>query len=167
MASCNQNKSKNEDIKIISTSVDTVNNKETDLQVKSNVQPDNLGDFNQLSPIEILNSKSRNVYEKYGIEFEGYCYTCDLAVMHINKKNFDIINICDKNDFHRNENFIYEVNPDELKIKTSKNEFIFTKIDTAPVYELKIFGPKISLKNKRFSKYYTHQKELNKTRWRS
>lgn len=162
IAGCNQNKSKNEDIKSIGISADTTKNKPADLDTALKHQPENLGDFVQLSPITILNPSSQNVYEKYGIEFTGNCYSCDLAVMHINKKNFDIVNVCDKNDFYRNDSFVYQVNADELKIKTGKNEFIFTKIDTAPIYELKILGPKITLKEKKFSKFYTQEKELKK-----
>jgi hypothetical protein len=128
----------------------------------SMAEPGDLGDFNHLSPVKILNPKSSNVYEKYGIEFEGNCYNCDLASIRINKKNFDLVNVCDKADYYRNEDFSYAVRSNGLTIKTGKNEFIFTRIDKAPVYELKILGDPISLKKKRISKFYTPAKELKK-----
>lgn len=162
IASCNQAKPGSAAIKIVNTSPDTTNNKQPGFALTNNIQVDNLGDFGKLSPIKILNPKSKNVYEKYGIDFEGNCYNCDLAIIQVTKKHFDIVNICDKKDFYRIENFTYEAYPNGLKIKTEKNEFIFTKIETAPVYELKILGDKILFKKKRIAKFYTQEKELNK-----
>jgi hypothetical protein len=121
---------------------------------------DNLADFIHLSPIELVNAEGNNAYEKYGIEFSGNCYTCDLAAISVNKKSFDLINVCDNNDFYRTENFTYLSSPNEFVVNTEKNKFIFTKIDEAPVYELKILGEKINLKNKRISTFYTPQKAL-------
>ena len=123
---------------------------------------DNLADFGNLVPVEVVNPKSKNAYEKYGIEFSGNCYACDLAAISINKKYFDIINVYDKNDFYRDEKFNYQASPNEFIVNTEKHQFIFTKIDAAPIYELKINGEKIKLKNKRISKFYTQQKELHK-----
>jgi len=60
---------------------------------------DNLADFANLVPVTVLNPKSKNAYEKYGIEFSSNCYACDLAAISGGKKSFDIINVCDKNDF--------------------------------------------------------------------
>ena len=136
--------------------------KKPNVESKNGDQFDNLGDFGYLAPIEVINPQSRNAYEKYGIEFSGNCYTCDLAAISINKKSFDIINVCNKDDFYRDEKFSYRSSPNEFIVITDKNKFIFTKIDTAPVYELKILGEKISLKKKRISKFYTQQKELIK-----
>lgn len=162
LASCDQKTSEAKKIKDTKISRDTSEVRSADSGSKNTAQIDNLGDFGLLTPIEVLDPKSLNVYEKYGIEFDGNCYTCDLAIMRINKKHFDIVNVCDKDDFYRNETFVYEVHPNELRIKTDKNEFIFTKIETAPVYELRIVGDKISLKKKRISKFYTQEKELKK-----
>lgn len=162
VASCDQKTSDTKNIKVTEIFPDTGNVKSTDSVSKNTAQIDSLDDFAMLTPINVLNPKSLNVYEKYGIEFDGNCYACDLAIMRINKKHFDIVNVCDKEDFYRNENFVYEVHPNELRIKTGKNEFIFTKIEKAPVYELKIIGDKLTLKKKRISKFYTQEKELKK-----
>ena len=161
-ASCNQKTAEVEEAKTVKKFSDTVKIKQPDIKPETKAEPDNLGDFSKLLPVEVVNPKGKTVYEKYGIEFTGNCYDCDLAVMSIDKKYFDIVNVCDKADFYRNEKLSYEVTPTELKIKTEKNEFIFTKIDAAPVYELKILGDKISLKKKRLSKFYTPEKELKK-----
>jgi hypothetical protein len=160
-ASCGQNSSEQKNIKSAEEAKpDSVKQKAPEL--KNKTQFDNLADFIQLSPITVLDPKSQNLYEKYGIEFKGYCYDCDLAAISINKKYFDIINVCDKNNFYRIENFSYEPYPNKLIVKTEKNEFIFTKIEAVPIYELKILGDKFLLKGKRISKFYTQEKELTK-----
>lgn len=162
IAGCNQKTSESENAKSMKTPPDKAKSKEAGFESEHKVQEDNLADFNKLSPIEILNPESKDVYEKYGIEFSGNCYACDLAAIRINKKHFDLVNVCEQDDFYRTEKFNYEVQPDRLIIRTEKNELIFTKIEAAPVYELKIAGDKISLKNKRISKFYTPEIELIK-----
>ena len=133
-----------------------------DAGTKKGNEIDNIGDFAHLVPIEVVNPKSTNAYEKYGIEFSGNCYACDLAAISINKKRFDIINVCNKDDFYRDEKFSYQSSEKEFIVTTEKNTFILTRIDSAPVYELKIVGEKMALKDKRFSKFYTQQTELTK-----
>ena len=159
---CNQKNSKIETLKSKESFTSSDTTIRENVEINNKTQFDNLADFVHLSPIEIVNSKARNVYEKYGIELSGNCYSCDLAAISVNKKSFDIINVCDKDDFYRNEDFSYYPSPNEFVVDTKKNKFIFTKIDEAPVYELKIIGEKILLKGKRISKFYTQQKKLKK-----
>lgn len=123
---------------------------------------DSLSNFSNLVPLEIIDSTSKNIYQKYGIELGGNCYRCDLAIIKLNKKNFDFINVCNPEDFYRINKFSYHINETQLKIATDKNEFIFTKIDNSPVYKLKIKGNKFSLKNKIISFYYTHENNIHK-----
>ena len=158
---CGQKRSTGKDVSSgqIANSIDTSKKPTVELKQESF---DNLADFANLVPVTMLNPKSKNAYEKYGIEFSGNCYACDLAAISVGKKYFDIINVCDKDDFYRTEKFTYQPSPNEFIVNTEKRQFIFTKIDTVPIYELKITGEKISLKNKRISKFYTQQKELHK-----
>lgn len=160
--SCHQNNLNNDERIPTKTSLDSTDNKPIISEAKDNATFDNLVDFGLLVPINILEPNSENVYEKFGIDFDGNCYTCDLAFMRIDKKNFDIVNVCDKNDFYRNEDWAYKLDTNKLIIKTKKTEFIFSKIEGAPVYELKIVGDSLLLENKRISQFYTQQKELKK-----
>ncbi len=123
---------------------------------------DNLSDFSNLVPLEIVDSTSEDIYKKYGIEFEGNCYRCDLAKIKLNKKSFDFINVCNPEDFYRINKFSYIFNEKQLKIVTDKNEFIFTKINNSPIYNLKIKGSNFSLENKIISFYYTHEDNIHK-----
>lgn len=129
---------------------------------KRNTQSYNLQDFDQLWPIEVIKPESNDIYQKYGLEFSGFCYSCDVAEIKISKNRFDIVNICDENDVYRTENFTYTISDKELRIKTERNEFIFTKIEEAPIYKLTITGDEISLKNKRIAKLYAPQGIIEK-----
>ncbi|MFY1047350.1 hypothetical protein [Chryseobacterium sp. GP-SGM7] len=119
-------------------------------------------EFSNLVPIEIKDVKNKDVFKKYGIEFTGNCYACDLAEFKFNKKNFDLVSLCEKNDFHRYKEFKYENSENSLKIITSDATFIFTKVENDPIYKLSIEGKKPQLKNKRISEYYVPQRLIEK-----
>jgi len=157
IASCSQQSSNQPYINIAATNSIIHNNQPQE----TNTARD-LGDYANLVPIEIIDAASKNVFEKFGVEFAGNCYDCNLAAVSINKKYVDIINVCDKNNSYRLEKFTYELIANKLVVKTGKTEFVFTEIETAPVYELTIKGDSLSLKNKRLSKYYTQKKVLPK-----
>ncbi|MNJ93747.1 hypothetical protein D3C87_114330 [compost metagenome] len=138
-----------------STSIDTLQKKEA-MKSTSN---DDLALFNQLYPIDILQPESKNSFKKYGIEFSGICYACDLAEIKINKKQLHLVNVCDSNEIYQIKDFTYNVRDSSLTIKTKNNEFSFKKIEKEPIFELQIKGDSLLLKNKRIAKYYT-QKSL-------
>ncbi|MCJ7936079.1 MAG: hypothetical protein MUW56_21235 [Chryseobacterium sp.] len=119
------------------------------------------GDFSALVPIDVLNSKSTNVYEKYGIEFSGNCYSCDLASLSITKDAMTWTNICDEMDTFKTDKFSFSVEGNKTVLKTSERTYILTQIDKAPVYELVVEGQKLELNNKRVSRYFTTQKALS------
>jgi len=153
---CNKNQS---EAKTEVSNVDSI--KKNNVFVEDNDQND-LADFSELVPLTIVDSTSQDVYEKYGIEFSGNCYDCDLAKIKINKKYFDFVNVCDEDNVFRFENFSYSNDNNTLKIKTEEHEFILTKIDNAPLYKLTINGKELTLENKRIAIYFTQSKILNK-----
>lgn len=118
------------------------------------------GDFSTLVPIDVLNSKSTNVHDKYGIEFSGNCYSCDLASLSITKKQIRWANVCDEKDTFEIDDFSYTTEGNKTIFKTPERTYILTQIDKVPVYELVIEGKKLELKNKRVSKYFTTKKVL-------
>jgi hypothetical protein len=157
IVSCSQQSSEASNVNIAAadTTLKAGQQKETTAQA-------DLGAYADLVPVELIDAESKNVYEKYGLEFAGNCYDCDLAAVSISKKYFDISNVCDEKNIYRIEHFTYEAIAGKLVIKAGKTEFVFTRIETAPVYALTIKGDSLSLKNKRFSKYYTQKKVLPK-----
>ncbi|WP_336960758.1 hypothetical protein [Chryseobacterium contaminans] len=118
------------------------------------------GDFSELVPIDVLETKSKNVYEKYGIEFSGNCYSCDLASLSITKNKIKWTNICDEKDSFEMSDFSVSGEGNTTILKTSDRTYILTKIDKAPVYELVVEGKKLELNKKRVAKYFTTQKAL-------
>lgn len=119
-------------------------------------------EYSNLVPIEIKNSDSKNVFQKYGTEFTGNCYACDLAYIKINKKNFDLVNVCDENDFKRFKEFSYNKTGNKFIIKTSETTFILTKVEDESIFRLSIEGKKPEFKNKRLSEFYTPKNLIEK-----
>lgn len=154
--SCNKNQS---ETKTEASNVDSI--EKNSVVAEDNNQND-LADFSELVPLVIVDSTSQDVYEKYGIEFSGNCYACDLAKIKINKKHFDLINVCNEEDVQRFEIFSYSNENKILKIKTKEQEFLLTKIDNAPIYKLTISGKELTLENKRIAVYFTQSKIVNK-----
>ena len=132
--------------------------------VAENVNINSENNFEPLNliPIDIVDSKNKDIYKKYGIEFSGNCYECDLAEFSINEKSIKLTNVCDTE-----QNQIFEIikitnTKSKIEIKTKQNNFVFTEIDKVPIYELKIIPKGIKTKNLRISKYYTLKKLLKK-----
>lgn len=118
------------------------------------------GDFSELVPIDVLETKNKNVYEKYGIEFSGNCYSCDLASLSITKDKIKWTNICDEKDAFEINNFSVSGEGNTTILKTSDRTYVLTQIDKAPIYELVVEGKKLELDNKRAAKYFTTKKAL-------
>ncbi|ASW73721.1 hypothetical protein IQ37_17860 [Chryseobacterium piperi] len=123
-------------------------------------KPDIPVDFSTLVPIDLLDAKSTNVYEKYGIEFSGNCYSCDLASLSITKDKVIWTNVCDEKDTFKIDNFSFTTKGNRTILKTTGRTYILTQIDKAPVYELTVEGQKLELNNKRISRYFTTEKAL-------
>ena len=121
-----------------------------------------LADFAKLVPIEIKKPKSKDVFKKYGIEFGGNCYACDLAVFKINKKNFDLAELCDEKNFRRYKDFSYEQKANSIIFTTPETTFVFTKVENLPIYQLKIEGKKPEFTNMRISEFYTTENLIPK-----
>ena len=115
-----------------------------------------------LISIAILNKKSKNVFEKYGLEFSGNCYACDLAELKIDDKKISFHNTCD-NKIHLELAITkFVTNKNEIIIETGTGRFIFLKIEDLPIYELKIIGKHFKNKNLRIGTYFTLKKIINK-----
>lgn len=115
-----------------------------------------------LIPIDIVDSKNKDIYKKFGIEFSGNCYECDLAELSITEKTIKLANVCDAKLNQAFEIVKITNTKSKIEIKTKQNNFVFTAIDKVPIYELKITGKEIKAKNLRISKYYTLKKLLKK-----
>ncbi|NGF75356.1 hypothetical protein G5B10_05655 [Fluviicola sp. SGL-29] len=120
-----------------------------------------LSDYEQLIPIEIVDTTARNSYEKYGIEFSGNCYACDLARIELSQQRLTFINVCDDNDRYEINDISCAAVGKEMRIRADAYAFTLIKIDDAPVYELSITGKNLKLDNKRIATFYTPAKKLH------
>ena len=160
--SCNQNTK--QEIKNIPQQDTVVKNEKSSIMPSLINQNKTMGieKLSELIPIDTVNSKSKDVYEKFGLEFSGNCYNCDLAVLSITEKTIRLTNVCDEK-LNQILEIIQITNTDNgIEIKTKQHNFIFTEIDKVPIYELKIIGDNIEIENLRFSKYYTLKNLLKK-----
>lgn len=124
-------------------------------------------DFKQLKldtliALTIVKEESKNVYEKFGIDFGGYCYACDAADLVLNDKEIQLINTCDpevKRVFKIQEKILTE---DGFTLESEGYKFVFSRIDNAPVYKLKLLGKSFNNPELRLNSYFTTPKTLPK-----
>lgn len=117
-------------------------------------------DFLALVPLTVVDSTSDNVFEKYGIEFSGNCYACDLASLSVATNKMIWTNVCDDKDRLVVDDFTVSGDTEKTILKTTERTYILTQIDEAPVYELRIEGAALEMNNKRIATYYTTKDAL-------
>lgn len=157
VASCSQSEKKATlpENQLIKTDSSKANRKP--MEAKNITLPE---DFKALVPVDLLDKKSPSGYDKYGIEFSGNCYACDLANLSIIKDKIIWTNVCNEKDTFEMNHFTLSVEGNTFIIKTAERTLKVTQIDKAPVYEMVIEGEKLDLKNKRISKYFTTKQAL-------
>ena len=154
-------KPKNKEVEKNDTT-ETIKTDSTESIVKTDNNVIKIEQLKQLIPIDTVNSKSKNVYEKFGLEFQGNCYDCDLAALSIAEKTIKLTNVCDEKQNQVLEVLEIKNTNNEVIIKTKQFNFIFSEIDKVPIYELKITGNTINFEGLRISRYYTLKKLLKK-----
>ena len=159
LTSCSPVPEKNADKGVVpDAQADTVSRSLSKKSMRTKIKLPN--DLSALIPIDLLDSISTNVHEKYGIEFSGNCYACDLARLSMTKNKMIWTNVCDEKDTFEIDAFSTAIEENKTIFKTAEHTYILTKIDPAPVYELVIDGQKLVLKNKRIARYFTTKEAL-------
>jgi len=115
-----------------------------------------------LLPVTILEESEKDVYKKYGIEFNGNCYSCDLATIDVNRKEVIFTNICDSLARVKFQITGLEENQDNIKVKAEKFTFTFKNTSDGPVIEFSLDGEMEFNEKLRLSKYYIPSKTLEK-----
>lgn len=108
-----------------------------------------------LVALELLKKDSKNVYEKYGIDFTGFCYACDVADIVIENKQIRLVNACDKEIVETFPILKSTVTKEGMIFQTKACTFEFQWIESVPVYELKITGNIQRNDNLRINRYFT------------
>ncbi len=118
---------------------------------------DTLHDINAdtLIALALLNKNSTDLFEKYGLEFEGNCYACDLAEIRIDKNVLTLLNTC---DHHTQENLriiSQQYADNQMSFETDNGTFIFKKENTLPLYSLRVNGRSSKSKDLRIGQWFT------------
>lgn len=108
-----------------------------------------------LVALELIKKDSKNVYEKYGIDFNGYCYACDAADIVIGNKQIVLVNACDRKIIESFPVLKSSATKSGMTFTTKTCVFEFKWIEAVPVYELKITGKLKQMENLRINRYFT------------
>ncbi|MNV00511.1 hypothetical protein D3C71_906760 [compost metagenome] len=130
------------------------------------IEPESV-DFKRLNldtlvSLIIMKEESDNIYEKFGIDFTGYCYACDVADLILNNEQIKIVNTCepDLKKVFRIQN--KSLTKDGFTLDAEWYKFVFSRIDNTPIYKLKLLGKPFNNPELRLNTYFTTPKALPK-----
>jgi len=108
-----------------------------------------------LVPMEIVEPNSNIVTTKYGLEFGGNCYACDVVNILIDGEMITLMNACDINSQMSYTIESIEEEGKQITIRTLSNTFVFEQVDDYPMYSLKVSGEEIDESMFREASFYT------------
>lgn len=108
-----------------------------------------------LVPMEIVNPASKDVTTKYGLEFGGNCYACDVVNILIDGEMITLMNACDLNSQLSYRIESVEEKDKQISIRTQSHTFVFEQVEDYPVYSLKVIGEEIDESMFREASFYT------------
>jgi len=108
-----------------------------------------------LVPMEISDKEAKEVTKKYGLEFGGSCYACDVANIIIDGEMINLMNACDLQTQISYKITKVEEKDKTITIHTPLNEFVFERVDDYPVYQLTVKGQVIDQELYRPAGFYT------------
>lgn len=108
-----------------------------------------------LVPMEISDKEAKEVTKKYGLEFGGSCYACDVANIIIDGEMINLMNACDLQTQISYKITKIEEKDKTITIHTPLNEFVFERVDDYPVYQLTVKGQVIDQELYRPAGFYT------------
>lgn len=111
-------------------------------------------------PLEVVEEGSVITTERYGLDFAGNCYTCDVANLLIDGEMITLMNACDLENQLSFKVTGIEENGKTITVKTPVNEFIFEQIDEVPVYKVTVTGQAIDKEFFRIGAFYTTHSKL-------
>ena len=108
-----------------------------------------------LIPMEIVEPSAKTVTTKYGLEFGGNCYACDVANILIDGEMITLMNAC---DLHSQVSYTIEAVEEkgkQISVRTQSHTFVFEQVEDYPVYSLKVIGDEIDESMFREGSFYT------------
>ena len=113
-----------------------------------------------LIPLEMLDSTKLNPFEKYGISFQGMCYSCDISTIRISASDLILTNICDTSLFTRYDIIEAKQSASNFSFYTKEFTLVFEQVDQGPVYKLRSEGQLKPAKDRKLMLYYVDQLKL-------
>lgn len=113
-----------------------------------------------LVPMEIADEGAKEITDKYGIDFGGTCYACDVAEIIIDGEMINLMNACDVQTQISYKITKVEEKGKTITVHTPLNEFVFERIDDYPMYKLTVTGQEIDKEHFRTAGFYTLKSKL-------
>ncbi len=111
-------------------------------------------------PLEVVEEGSTIATERYGLDFSGNCYACDVANLLIDGEMITLMNACDLENQLSFKVTGIEEKGKTITVKTPVNEFIFEQVDEVPVYKVTVTGQTIDKEFFRIGAFYTTHGKL-------
>ena len=108
-----------------------------------------------LVPMEIVKPNATDVTKKYGLEFSGNCYACDVVNILVDGEMITLMNACDLNSQLSYRIEAVEEKENQISIRTQSHTFVFEQVEDYPVYSLKVIGEEIDESMFREASFYT------------
>ncbi|MCC9041535.1 hypothetical protein LNQ81_02235 [Myroides sp. M-43] len=113
-----------------------------------------------LVPMEIAQEGAEKITDKYGIDFGGTCYACDVAEIIVDGEMINLMNACDVQTQISYKITKVEEKDKIITVSTPLNEFVFERIDDYPMYKLTVKGQAIDKEHFRTAGFYTLKSKL-------
>ncbi|MEC4114646.1 hypothetical protein [Myroides pelagicus] len=114
-----------------------------------------------LVPMEVVNAEADVVTKKYGLEFGGNCYACDVAQLIVDGEMINLLNACDMQTQISFKITKVEEKDKIIEVHTPFNVFSFERVDDYPMFRLQVSGQGIDQTLYRPAIYYTLKSRLD------
>lgn len=114
-----------------------------------------------LRPMAIVKEDSAVVTEKYGLDFSGNCYACDVANMLVDGEMITLMNACDLESQISLKITSIEETDKAIIVVTPSNRFVFTEVEETTLYKLDVIGTPLDQELFRTAEFYTLNSLLN------
>lgn len=118
-----------------------------------------------LCPMIIIAPDNDNPFEKYGIDFEGVCYSCNVMRVVITSDQLQFINVCDVAEKYILP--ITKLSGDSTEVIITSNNVVlqWKQIEIAPIVELTILKGKLPVPSQSVQSFFTTYRALPQFHW--
>jgi len=89
-----------------------------------------------LTPLEVVNARSAKPFERYGIDWDGHCYSCNVAELQVMDSVLWLRNVCDSNLKQPLRLLSLQHNGAQVILRCREAVLVLEKMNEAPVYRL-------------------------------